>query len=273
MFNLSEISIDEIETGVMSILYANIDKKFTQYTLFNKLLEDKYDGQYTNVVHSNFKSKFLLVMRTIGSKYDDIIVEKKDGICYIVCQSSKKDMKENHLYMEYIAKPVEFEKSDIANMFDYIYDNNMIEHMNWTELDLIDGNSIYHELVLNNNDRLVKKLLDENKFNFEIKNNKNQTPMDLINSQSMSKLIIDEFAKKIIVLREKYNIEKYNVEQLVVNYHNKICQYETEEYKNKIISETSLYDIIEKKTNKYYYVIKAYLFSIIVCYLAMRIIF
>lgn len=271
MSNLSEISIDEIETGVMSVLYSNIDKKFTQYTLFNKLLENKYDGQYLNTVHSNFKSKFLLVIRTIGSKYDDIMVEKKDGICYIVCQSSKEHVQENSLYMEYIAKPIEFEKSDISNMYDYIYDNDLDEHMNWT--DPIDGNSIFHELVLNNNVRQVKKLLEENKFNFEIVNNKNQTPIDLINSQSMSKLLVDEFAKKIIILTEKYNREKLNVKELFYNYNKTINHYESSEYKNKIILDTSFYDIVSKKTNKYYFAINVYLFSLTVCYLAITMCF
>ena len=57
-------------------------------------MEDKYEGQYTNSIHPNFKSKFLLIIRTLMSKYDDIVVEKKNSMYYIVCLSSKEDMEE-----------------------------------------------------------------------------------------------------------------------------------------------------------------------------------
>ena len=36
MSDLNDISIDKIETDVMSVLYANMDMIFTQYTLFNR---------------------------------------------------------------------------------------------------------------------------------------------------------------------------------------------------------------------------------------------
>jgi hypothetical protein len=271
MSNLSEISIDKIDTDVMSVLYANIDKKFSQYTLFNKLLEDKYEGQYTNSIHPNFKSKFLLVIRTLMSKYDDIVVEKKDGLYYIVCLSSKEDKEEKPLYMEHISKPIQLGVSDTADMYDYIYDNDLNEYMIWS--DPFDGNSIFHELVLNNNIKQTSRLIGENRFNFEIKNNQNQTPIDLINSQEMGNLIIKEFIKKIMVLTEKYNQEKANVESLVVNFNKKIDYYESNEYKNKIIYDTSFYDIVMEKTRKYHWPVKMYLFSFIVCYLAMRMIF
>lgn len=271
MSNLFEISIDKIETDVMSVLYANSDKKFSQYTLFYKLLEDKYDGQYTNYIHPNFKSKFLLVVRTLMSKYDDIIVEKKHGVYYIVCTSSKEEMEENPIYyMEHVSKSVQLEMSDMANMYDYICDNNLDEYMNLS--DPFDGNSIFHELILHNNVKQTSRLINENTFNFEITNNKNQTPIDLINSQEMKSLVIGEFFKKIKVLTEKYNQEKDNVDRLVVNFNNKLDYYESDEYVKRIIQHTSFYDFLMEKTRKYYFPVKMYLFSFIVCYLAIRMI-
>jgi PBP1b-binding outer membrane lipoprotein LpoB len=43
MTDLLLISPDEIRTKIMSILYSHLDTKFTLNTLFNKLLENKYD--------------------------------------------------------------------------------------------------------------------------------------------------------------------------------------------------------------------------------------
>lgn len=272
MSNLSEISIDKIETDIMSVLYANIDKKFSQYTLFNKILEDKYNEQYTNSVHPNFKSKFLLIIRTLMSKYDDIVVEKTSENSYnIVCLSSKEDIVNKTFYPEYIDKPIQLEKKDISNMYDYIYDNNLNEYMNWS--DPFDGNSIFHELIFANNTKQTLRLIRENIFNFEIKNNKNQTPFDLINSQEMSNMIINEFINKNLILTEKYNQEKDNVNTLVNNFNKQIDYYESIEYENKIIINTSLYNITMEKTRKYHNLVKIYLFSFIVGYLASRIFF
>ena len=271
MSNLSVISINKIETDVMSVLYANINKKFTQYTLFNKLLEDKYDSDHTIFIHPDFTSKFLLVIRTQISKYDNIIVEKKDRVYYIVCLSSKEDINKISIYhAEYIPNPIINEMYDMTYMFDYICDNDLDEYMNWT--DPFDGNSIFHELILYNNIKQTTKLIEKNRFNFEIKNNQNQTPIDLINSQEMKNLFFAEFVKKIKLLTEKYNQEKVNVNTLVANLNKKVDYYESDEYVKKIIRDTSFYDFRMVKINKYHWPIKMYLFSFIVCCLAMRII-
>ena len=272
MSNLSEISIDKIETDIMSVLYANIDKKFTQYELFNKLLEDKYYGKYTNFVHPDFKSKFLLIIRTLMSKYDDIIVEKTSENAYnVICLSSKENIEDKPFYSGYIYNPIKLEKPDISDMYDYIYENNLNEYMNWS--DPFDGNSIFHELIFFNNTTQTSRLIKENKFNFEIKNNLNQTPIDLINSQEMTNIVINEYVNKNLILTEKYNQEKANVKTLIDDFNNEMDYYESDKYKNVIIINTSLYDIMMKKTGKYHFMVKMYLFSFMICYLAIRLIF
>lgn len=273
MSNLSEISIDKIETDIMSVLYANMDKKFSQFELFNKLLEDKYYGNYTNYVHPDFKSKFLLIFRTLISKYDDIIIKKTSEYNYnIICLSSKEEMEDMEykpFYYGHIYNPIKLENHDVSNMYDYIYDNNLDEYKNWS--DPFDGNSIFHELILSNNTKQTLKLMEENKFNFEIKNNINKTPIDLINSQEMSNIIIKEFVRKNIILMEKYNQEKENVKKIVDDNNKQLDYYKFDEYKNNIVLNTSLYDIMMEKTRRYHYLLKMYLFSVVVGYLLGRI--
>lgn len=237
MTNLSDISIDKIETDIMSVLYANIDKKFTHYALFDELLKNKYDCQYTNFIHPNFKSKFLLILKTIMSKYDDIYIEKKDDKYIIMCKSDDFNDKKQ-IFIENNKIPVSFEKVDILNMYDYIYENNLEEYMNIS--DPFDGNSIYHELILNDNVKITSKLINENKFNFEIKNNNNQTPIDLINSIQMSNLIINIFKKK-------YEQEKNNVSILFDKLKSKIEYYESEFHIECVIKNTSFNEFIKKK--------------------------
>lgn len=271
MSNLADISIDKIDTDVMSVLYANIDTTFSQYSLFNKLLSDKYDGQYTNTIHPNFKSKFLLVLRNLMSTYDDIKITKENGIYHVVCTSGTE-------------KPIEFNKiktninienplvlNDFAYMYDYIYDNNLKEYMNWS--DPFDGNSIFHELVLSGNKNQIIKLMSLDQFNFFVKNNHGQTPIDLVNNQETSNIILTGLCKKLINLTNEFEIDRKNNKEEKSIMQKKLIYYESNDYKNKIIDETSFYQFVRFKLSKYYQFNRMYIFSGIVCYMAIKYLF
>jgi hypothetical protein len=267
MSNLNDISIDKIETDVMSVLYTNMDIVFTQYSLFDKLVEDKYDFKNTNLIHPNFKSKFLLVVRNLISKYPDIKITKNNTIYNIVCLTDS-DVELNKLTKTYniaenTTQYIRLEENDISEMYDYIYDNNLDEYKNWS--DPFDGNSIFHELVLSNNIKQIDRLVKENKFDFNILNTHNQTPVELIKSPQVSRIITKGLIKNFNLIKEKLNQEKENVNMLVNNFNNKINYYESKEYKNEIINNTNLSDIIYIKTNKYHF--KIYLISLIICYI------
>jgi hypothetical protein len=249
--------------------------------LFDKLIKDKYDYKFTDGIHPNFKSKFLLVLRNLMSKYDDIKITKEGTVYNIICLSDtnpetisliKSYDEPNDLKTEQTNKSV-LEKADLSNMYDYIYDNNLTEYINWSEP--FDGNSIYHELVLNNCVRQITKLIDNNAFNFSILNNHKQVPIDLIdiNNIELFSIMSNGLIKNISNIQEKLNVEKNNTRLLLDNYNNKITFYESDEYKNMIINDISFTDVIWIKTKKYHFSTKLYLFSLFVCYLAIRIIF
>ena len=54
MTDLILITPDEIRTKIMCILYSDLDTKFTLNTLFNKLLENKYDKYNSSKVQGKF---------------------------------------------------------------------------------------------------------------------------------------------------------------------------------------------------------------------------
>lgn len=272
MSNLDDISIDKIEIDVMSVLYANMDTMFTQYSLFSKLVQDKYDLNGTNSIHSNFKSKFLLVIRNLTSKYDDIKITRENLVYNIVCLSNT-DVKLTEINKKLIddhnfSPNQKIDENDISDMYDYIYDNNLSEYINWS--DPFDGNSVFHELVLSNNIKQIDRLIKENVFDYTILNSHNQTPIDLIKSPQVARIMTLGLIKNFNSIKEKLNQEKENVLMLVNNFNNKMNYYESNEYKNIIINNTSLYDVIHIKTSKYHFPIKMYLLSFIVCYVAMR---
>ncbi len=84
----STYSVEQIETKVMSVLYANIDKKFSQFSLFNKLIRDKFTELENKPIHPTIKARFLLILRNLPSRFDDIIVTKTENVFYVVCISS-----------------------------------------------------------------------------------------------------------------------------------------------------------------------------------------
>jgi len=274
MSNLNDISIDKIEIDIMSILYANIDTIFTHYSLFNKLVRDKYDLNNTNsiTIHSNFKSKFLLVVRNLMANYDNIKITKENNIYNIVCLSSQ-DIKTTKFFSflndtKISLNYIELNDNDITSMYDYIYENNLNEYINWS--DPFDGNSIFHELVANNNIKQIEKLINNNTFNYTIINNHNQTPIDLINSPATAKILT-------MLLIKNYNIIKNILEEnqekkylLMKKNNDKFDYYESIEYKNKIINDTRFIDIILTKTNKYNFYVNMYIYSFIICYLIIK---
>lgn len=272
MSNLCDISIDKIETDVMSVLYANMDIVFTQYSLFSKLVQDKYDFKGNNTIHPNFKSKFLLVIRNLTSKYDDIKITRENMVYNIVCLSDVgiklNDLTKTSNIEQNMSTDIKLDESDISSMYDYIYNNNLDEYINWS--DPFDGNSIYHELVLSNNIHQINRLVKENLFDYSILNAHNQTPIDLIKSPQVARIITLGLVKNFNLIKVKLKQETENVNTLVKKFNDKIDYYESMEYKNKIIYNTSFYDVINIKTKKYHFMIKMYLLTFIVCYIAFR---
>lgn len=284
--NLQDISIDKIETDIMSVLYANLDIKFSQYTLFNKVLEDKYDGQYSSQIHSNFKTRFLLVLRNLMSKYDDIVITKNNNIYWIMCVSesgsisnqdfsddisNSKSINLQHNVDKNITQQVSLNLVDFAQMHNYIYETNLTDFVNW--LDPLDGNTIYHELVIYQNKYLIEKLLLEDKFNFMVLNSYGISPLEMSTNLDISKLLSAHLIQKMILLYEKTEMLKNNIETNSKNYELKIKYFESLEYKNKIINEINIIDIIIVKLNNFYEKYNLHIVSGLICVIAIKYLF
>ena len=85
MNTFDKYPIDEIETKIMSILYSNIDQRFNQFVLFDKLIKDKYPELYETTINPVIKARFLLVIKNLVSRFDDIIVTKDNNVFSVVC--------------------------------------------------------------------------------------------------------------------------------------------------------------------------------------------
>ena len=269
MEDLSNVEIDKIETDIMSVLYANMDITFTQFTLFNKLIYDKYNLQFNNRIHPNFKYKYLLILRNLMSKYDDIKITKEKDIYSIICLSNSTKIIEinKNIYSDENFNLLE--KEDVSQLYNYIYDNNLTEYINWT--DPFDGNSIYHDLVITKNTIQIRKLIDSNNFKFLIKNKHDQTPIQLSNSKEITDILIVGLTNQLELLQNTYTSYEILHNKMLDSIETKLKYYESEEYKKKIINDTSILKYSYVKIYKFIDKFKIYILSALVLYIAIEI--
>jgi hypothetical protein len=231
MTTIDSFSVENIETKLMSVLYTNIDTCFNQFTLFDKLIKEKFPENYNTIINPAIKAKFLLVLRNLTSRFDDIKVEKKDNIYSITCFSDKNNLSNIKNYVPEIKTeyksdsnsdsnsnsnsysiPIPNLNPEYSDLINYIIENNLSEDMNY--VDPFDGNTIFHDLVATNNiDKNIEDLDNEMlqisiKLENEKKLNKEMSELinNLQNTQNGSEILIDDS-------KTKYNIQYYkNVE-------------------------------------------------------------
>jgi hypothetical protein len=274
-------STDEIETKIMSILYANIDKKFSQFALFSKLINDKFTEFANNnkPIHPSIKAKFLLVLRTLASRYDDIIVTKEENTYYVVCLTNKDELDKISNYTETeefgkftnftnsvnsanftnstnstnsanLANPTEKDLINYDDLLNYIIDNNLSDDINY--VDPFDGNTIFHDLVITSNIQKITKLIVDGKFDFFIKNKQNKTPIELGTNKTIENYLISKMVDKYLsdtqTFKAKIESDKKTIEDLTA----KVAFSQSLFFKEDIIVKTSILDILIIKFINFY---------------------
>jgi hypothetical protein len=211
MSDLSNITLNEIENTIMLVLVGNDGTVFTQYQLFDKVI-DKLEIK-TNSIHNSFKSKFLIVLRNLMSSYDDVKIYRENNIykaVYTTDNATIKNYNSDLIDTSFIPDPF-----TINDLNSFIIDNDMFEQ--FTYVDQGSGNTIYHDIVSNNNYLQIKKLIDTNKFDYNIKNLNDKTPLDYINDQRVSNLMIKTLFNKINVLEKELDTFKKQDISLFIN--------------------------------------------------------
>ena len=234
--DISEVTFDNIETNLMSILYANINTEYTHTLLFNKLIQDKYDD--VTYVPQIFKTKFLLVLSNLSGKYDDLTIEKNDNIITIICNSDEKtENKENNsVNTEKVLereKKHELNELDTLKMYEYIFNNNMDDYIN--KIDEFTGNTIYHELVKENNISLIENLVKKNAFNYYVKNNDNKKPFELSKSKEVTNILMGGLFEEIKRSREEINIVNYECNEKIIKLDKKIMAMKKVNFRHCLI--------------------------------------
>jgi hypothetical protein len=189
---LDNVTFDDIYNKIMLVLVANEGILYNQYKLYSLIL-NKFTRNETYFVPPEFKYKFFVTLRQLMLKDDNIKVFKENNIYQVIYNGSKEVKPE---FVNY--SPEWIDKSQLNK---FIINNNI--DLNYQDPE--SGNTIYHDILSENNYENVKKLLETNNVNYNIKNNYNKTPIDCIKDIQIATVIINDLSNKINQFDEKLN--------------------------------------------------------------------
>lgn len=230
MSNLADISYQKIEDSIMKVLISNEGSYFANNKLYSQVLNVL--DLNTTFVDRTFKFKFMLVLKSLESKYDDVVYDiKKETIIYGKQTTSKPTIE---------TSPVNYTLPTQLELAAYIIDNNLLEYKQKT---------INHELVSGNYCTHVHKLVDNDEINYLLKDNDQQTVINRINSISMSNIFLEKLYKKIALLEESNIDINLKLDEHVTIINSKL--YEQINTNSKLEEQIDMYLKLEKKINTY----------------------
>jgi hypothetical protein len=190
MTTLDNVTYDDIYNKIMLVLVANEGKIYDQYRLYSLIL-DKFSGNESGFVPPEFKYKFFITLRQLMLKDDNIKVIKENNIYQVIYNAPKDIQPENVKYSPEWINGSELNNFIINNKVDLSYQ------------DPESGNTIYHDVLSENNCDNVKKLLETSTINYNIKNNYNKTPIECIRDVQVATIIINDLNKKLDKFNER----------------------------------------------------------------------
>jgi len=207
---IANATLEQIENKIMTHLIINEDKPQKTSELYNKVL-DKYDYK-GGCIDSEFKYKFALAVKNIDS--NENVIKTDSGAVYTT-KPFEHTNKLNSNNQDIVSNVLESEKSndecvkDITN----IKTSELYEYVNKKMPDKIDsimkyidpvnGNTIYHDFVIESSINYIDHMLVNNTFNFDIKNKNNNTPVDYINDIVVARLFIKNLIVKLQSIKKQ----------------------------------------------------------------------
>jgi len=209
MSDLQNITCDQINIKLLIILYANENKLFDQYTLFNMTVDKFRTSQNINYVSPDFKSKYLLVLRSLMSKNNSIIVIKKKNVYYVGYEMKNTNIDYIINYSDHWL--------DNHTFNNYIIENNLEDELNYVDPE--NGNTIFHDILSGNNCNFIEKVIKTFDIDYNLKNNDDKTPIECITHIKTTVFIINELNNRLNSIDKKIkNLEsKDYINEISIN--------------------------------------------------------
>jgi hypothetical protein len=194
------LSFDDIESACIEALCNKQGEYLNQYDIIGCIF--KKFGIIDPNLRKELKIRIMIVLNTIYIDYDGITYIKKDNNIYLSFKESDESSQNINFNIDEKKEEEIGTMPSYINLVDYILDNNLKDYIDNTK----DGdNTILHLLVLNNDFERIKEHYDKLKELFIIKNDKNETPVNLIKDIRINSLLANDLNN--IVISTKNEVE------------------------------------------------------------------
>jgi hypothetical protein len=199
------LGFDDIESACIEALCKKKGEYLNQYDIIGYIFE-KF-GIIDPNLRKELKIRIMIVLNTIYIDYDGIRYIKKDNNIYLSFKESDESSQNINFNIDEKKEEEIGTMPSYINIVDYILDNNLKDYIDNTK----DGeNTILHLLVLNNDFERIKEHYDKLKELFIIKNDKNETPVNLIKDIRIYSLLANDLNN--IVISTKNEVESIKIE-------------------------------------------------------------
>lgn len=232
MTELINITHDEINSKIMIILCANEGKVYDQYSLYSRVI-DRFTQDFANVYNETaekrnvtsfipptFKYKFMLVFRNLMATNNDIKIVKENNVYNVVYNP----------HTDIVLTNTNYDNTwlNIKDFNSYIIESDL--HCEFAYKDIESGDTMHHEILGSNDYATIKRLINTNRIDYNVKNNFDKTSVECINDIKVATLVISN-------LNSKVNSLESRIENL-----------EIKDY----FEECSIYNFLKLKFNKFF---------------------
>ena len=141
---MTEDIFDKLETDMMKVLTKEPDRLFTQYELYDKLLDEQEIKD--PIEKENLKFRFLIVLRKLSSTFDGVQILNKNGILNATfktvdkldyCSDNKNDFDLNS-DKDYLEDDIKENHNDMPSeisVIQFIIDENITKYYSKKDYD------------------------------------------------------------------------------------------------------------------------------------------
>jgi hypothetical protein len=198
---MSNILVDDIKKSIYKFLIINENQQFNQFQIYqHTLFELDIDPKS---IEKKFKINFIMTIQQLPSTYNDIYVKcniVNNNKIYTAVYTTDNNVKDNDEIQENNDLP------QVSEINQYRYENDDIYY-----IDPITGNTIFHDVILSEDNKTLDKLLKYTNINYLHENIEKDTPIRYIKygDQKTVNILLELALKEI----KELNIKVKKLEQ------------------------------------------------------------
>jgi hypothetical protein len=222
----------KLQNDIMKILTRNSGIYLSQYKIYDELLDNLEIKD--PIEKENLKVRFLIILRQLSYLYKNVSVINKNGLLsasfdFNMDETENNNKDDDNINNEYTNIDTDTDTNKKYDMpseiyvINFIIDENLDEYLYRKDY---KGNTVLHNLILNNDYNRIKKSFNKLHLMLYQKNNNDEYPTDLISDFKINNLITNYLISRIS-----------EMENNVIDLTNTIEIHNNEIYKNKKIIE------------------------------------